>query len=42
MHFIISPTQLSEIKAHANCENGSGITLCKAVVDIDRKRMVIG
>lgn len=42
MHLITTPTILFCIIQNANCTNPDGKSLCKAVVDIDRKIMVIG
>jgi len=42
MHLIITPISLSFITENANCTNPDGKSLCKAVIDISRKIMVIG
>lgn len=42
MHLITTPILLSFIIENTNCTNPDGKSLCKAVIDIDRKIMVIG
>ncbi len=42
MHLITTPIPLSFIIENANCTSPDGKSLCKAVVDVDRKIMVIG
>jgi hypothetical protein len=42
MQRIAIPIPLSYVTEHANCISPDGKSLCKAVVDIDRKIMVIG
>lgn len=42
MHLIVTAISLSFITENTNCTNPEGKQLCKAVVDINRKIMVVG